>query len=97
MIIERPSLRFPLKGLLLALAFWFVGMAALACIVDPAFVIVFGADRAPARAVAASRALLVSAGPGFVTARSDEPGYVRRLYANGAWFVWPALRAGCGG
>lgn len=94
--IERVASRLPLKGLAVALLAWFCGMAVLACVVDPPAVVAFGPETATLRAVARGDALLVSAGTGFLSVRSDSPGYVRRLYANGAWFVWPVFRAGCG-
>ena len=95
--IERATFRLPLKGLAVALLAWFCGMAALACMIDPPAVVVFGPQTATLRAATRSDALLVSAGTGFLSLRSDSHGYVRRLYANGAWFVWPVFRAGCGG
>jgi hypothetical protein len=35
-------------------------------------------------------------GRGFIIARADAAGLPRRLYAGGAWLVWPALAPRCG-
>ena len=36
-------------------------------------------------------------GTGFVIANGDGPGFVRKLYAAGAWLVLPATAGGCRG
>lgn len=87
--------RLPIAGILFALAAWFGGMAVLALAVDPPAVIAFGPERGLFAAVETADTALLSVGTGFVTARADRPGTVRRLYAGGAWFVWPVLKAGC--
>ena len=96
MIIERIPLKKFCAVSAAVLALWFGGMAALALIIEPRAVVAFG--RAPALydAVAAADAELLGAGRGFVTARAQTPGLARRLYAGGAWFVWPVIGAGCG-
>ena len=38
---------------------------------------------------------LLDADPYSLIVTSDEPGYVRRLYASGAWIVFPSLNPGC--
>ena len=95
MIIER-AFAAPLRIGAAALAVWFLGMAALALVVEPGAVVAFG--RAPQLygAVVQADAELLGAGNGFVTARAEAPGLARRLYAGGAWFVWPVIGAGCG-
>ena len=96
MTIDRASVRSAVGATGLALFVWFGGMAALALVVEPDAVVAFG--RAPdlIRATVAADASLVAAGPGFVTLRRQRPGWVRRLYAGGAWFVWPVVTRGCG-
>lgn len=84
-----------LRGATLALLAWFGGMAALALVVDPPGAIAFGPSAALARAVSATDAALLETGTGFVLLRDEAPGLPARLYANGAWFVWPALPKGC--
>jgi hypothetical protein len=84
-----------LRGMGLALLAWFGGMAALALVVDPPGAIAFGPSASLGRAVSATDAALLETGTGFVLLRDEAPGLPARLYANGAWFVWPALPKGC--
>ncbi len=86
---------FPLAGLLLALTLWFAGMAVAATAFDPSAVIVFAPSKRAIAAIAGADGALLSSGTGFATGRSDRAGFVRRLYARGAWFVWPSLTRGC--
>ena len=96
MIIERVPLKEFCAASAAVLALWFGGMAALALIIEPRAVVAFGRTPALYDAVAAAGADFLGAGRGFVTARAEAPGLVRRLYAGGAWFVWPVIGAGCG-
>ncbi len=91
----RGNAAFPLTGLATALAIWFGGMAGVAYVFDPSEVIVFGPSQTAIAAIANSDGELLTTGTGFATATSDRAGFVRRLYAQGAWFVWPALTQGC--
>jgi len=91
----RPHRGFPLAATAAVLAAWFLGMAALALAIDPPAVIVFGPLQARLAAVDRADASLLSMGHGFTIARSDRGGLTRRLYAGGAWFVWPALAGMC--
>jgi hypothetical protein len=86
---------FPLAGLATALILWFGGMGAAAFAFDPATVIVFAPGEMAVAAIVRSDGELVTSGAGFATATSDRAGFVRRLYAEGAWFVWPSLTQGC--
>lgn len=86
---------FPLAGLATALILWFGGMGATAYFCDPSAVIVFGPNAVAVAAVASADGELLTNGAGFVTASSSRSGFVRRLYAQGAWFVWPSLTQGC--
>jgi hypothetical protein len=86
-----------IAGLGAALAIWFGGMAVLALLVEPSAVIAFGPRANLVAAVNAADAYVLSAGQGFVTAKADRAGLVARLYAGGAWFVWPSLEAMCRG
>jgi hypothetical protein len=86
---------FPLRGLVLALVVWFAGMAAVAYAFDPAAVIVFAPQRIAVSAIATADGNLLTSGFGFATGTSDRSGFVRRLYAQGVWFVWPSLTRGC--
>ena len=97
MITELPgeARRF-LVGAAAALLVWFGGMAALVFFVEPPALVAFGPSGRLIAAAAGANASLIAIGRGFVAARSEEPGLARRLYANGAWFVWPALPPTCG-
>jgi hypothetical protein len=86
---------FPFRGLVLALVIWFAGMAVVAYAFDPAAVIVFAPERTAVSAIATADGKLLNSGFGFATGTSDRSGFVRRLYAQGAWFVWPSLTRGC--
>lgn len=91
----RNRLRIPVLGIFLVLFAWFGGMAALALAINPPAVVVFGPERSLLSAVLAADASLLSLGPGFVIVRADRSGFVRQLYAGGAWFVWPIVKTGC--
>ena len=83
-----------LKGLAVTLFVWFAGMAGLALVVEPPAVAVFG-PAAPLWADAELR--IVAVRPGVMTVAGARPGWVRRLYVEGAWFVWPITAGGCVG
>ena len=86
---------FPLSGLVTALLIWFGGMGVVAYAFDPSAVIVFAPSGTAIAAIADADGELLTTGAGFATATSDRSGFVRRLYAQGAWFVWPSLTQGC--
>ncbi len=78
------------------MAIWFAGLAAAAVMVEPTrSVVVFGPQQTALRAVTSGSAHLVDAGTGFVIANGRDKGFVRRLYAAGAWLVLPAVSGGC--
>ncbi len=81
----------------MTLVAWFGGMGALALVVEPGEVVAFGRMPDLIRATTDADALLVRAGPGFVTLSGQHGGWVRKLYSGGAWFVWPIVGRGCGG
>ncbi|MGY4303951.1 hypothetical protein ACVIJ6_001194 [Bradyrhizobium sp. USDA 4369] len=85
----------PWRGLLAVTFAWFASVAAMALVIKPDSVVVFGpADRMIATIVAADGALL-DAGRFHVAARMGNAP-VGNLYAAGAWFVWPIPAKGCG-
>jgi hypothetical protein len=97
MITDRSwEVRRVVAGAGIALLAWFGGMAALALFVDPVAVVAFGPADRVAQAVVGADASVVGVGRGFVIARADASGLAARLYAGGAWIVWPALARGCG-
>jgi len=82
-------------GAIAALSAWFFGMALLALVVDPPAVVVFGSRQALLSAIDHADASLLSMGRWFAVARSERSGITRKLYAGGAWFVWPAIAGTC--
>jgi hypothetical protein len=81
----------------LVMALWFSGLAAVVLVGEPTRgVIVLAPSEAAFRAALDSSALLVGGGNGYVIALGQHDGFVRELYAAGAWLVLPALRGGCG-
>jgi hypothetical protein len=97
MTIEISSdVRRLLVGAATALVLWFGGMAALVFVVEPPALIAFGPSARLLGAAVGADASLIAVGRGFIAARAEQPGLARRLYANGAWFVWPALPPTCG-
>ena len=96
MTIELPhEARRLVAGAAAALFVWFGGMAALVFFVEPPALIAFGPKAQLIGAVAKADGSILSMGRGFVTTRGDQDGLARRLYAGGAWFVWPALPPTC--
>ncbi|MGY3448386.1 hypothetical protein [Bradyrhizobium sp. USDA 4353] len=90
-----PARTLHVQGVLVVALAWFAGMAALALVVKPEAVVVFGpADRMIPAVVARDGALL-DAGRFHVSARTGTT-TVGELYAAGAWFVWPMMSKGCG-
>jgi hypothetical protein len=94
-ISQGHEARRVIAGLAVALGLWFGGMAVLALLVEPSAVVAFGPRANLVAAVNAADAYVLSAGQGFVTAKADRAGLVQRLYAGGAWFVWPSLDGTC--
>nr|WP_041757162.1 hypothetical protein [Bradyrhizobium sp. ORS 278] len=85
----------PWRGLLAVVFAWFAGMAAMALVVRPEAVVVFGPADQMIPAIIASDGALLDAGRFHVAARTGTA-TVGRLYAAGAWLVWPIVGKGCG-
>ena len=79
----------------MALAIWFAFLP-LAMLAEPTFdaMIVGPPDRTLA-ALAGSDTRIMELGDTYLVVRGSERGYVRALYANGAWLVLPARAGGC--
>ena len=77
------------------LAAWFALLAAGTAMTAPGQVLVLGPHAVESAARADGRVTV--AGKVFAQARSEEAGFVGRLYANGAWLVLPAAGGGCRG
>ena len=83
-----------IKAAAITLIAWFGSLAALTLAIEPTRdVIVFGAAQSAMQAPVG----LLDAHDGFVRVRGSEAGFVRALYANGAWLVLPASNGGCRG
>jgi uncharacterized membrane-anchored protein len=96
-IIEAPHVaRRLVVGSAAVLFVWFGGMAALVFFVEPPALIAFGPKAQLIQAAVKADASILAIGKGFVTASAGRGGLARRLYASGAWFVWPALQPSCG-
>lgn len=81
----------------LALAVWFGGLLIGAVVFEPTTAVVVYAPGGRAVIASASNAdvdLLEASGSVFTVA-GRSAGFVRRLYASGAWFVLPAMSGGC--
>jgi hypothetical protein len=97
---DRPGLGGIAFGFLIgpAVVLAWMGLTALAYVLfEPGeTVMVLGPQGKTFRAIAEADAQVLSAGEGFLVARSDKAGYVRRLYKGGAWLVLPATEMMCG-
>ena len=81
----------------LALAAWFAGLAILAYAVEPSREVVAWAPQSQLAAMLSEApvSVLNGQGGGFLRLRGESPGFVRSLYARGAWIVLPAVIGGC--
>ena len=81
-----------------ALLIWFVGVAAMTAFVEPtAEVIVLAPATKAAALLSSARVAILDSPGGFLVVRGESPGFVRALYASGAWLVLPATSGGCRG
>lgn len=81
---------------LLVATIWFIVLAAFVVIVEPTRdVVVLGPPETSLGAVATGPSLVLDAGKTFVLVRGVRDGFVRELYAGGAWLVLPAMTGGC--
>jgi hypothetical protein len=95
MTTEPASTAQSLKAMSIALGLWFGGLIVLPPVLEPTRdVLVFS----PAETIAtlpATGAALLDTSAMWVRVRRTETGFVRRLYAQGAWIVLPAFEGGC--
>ena len=96
MTIERVGWRRGLGAAVIALNVWVAGLGLATLFAQPGqTVVVLGPSSLAFRAAARSAVDVLDGGAAYVLVRSDRPGFVRDLYVNGAWLVWPALGGGC--
>ena len=85
-----------LSTAVIALKVWFVGLSLVTLFTGPGqTVAVLGPSSLAFRAAARSDVAVLGGGAAYVLVRSERLGFVRDLYANGAWLVWPAFGGGC--
>lgn len=86
-----------IKAALLALAGWFTALAFVTYAAEPSRdVMVWVADARMAEMLSTAPVSVMDGRPGgFLRVRGDAPGFVRTLYASGAWIVLPAASGGC--
>lgn len=95
MIIDRHRLSATAFTAMLA---WVALLALVALLVQPTPTVLVLGPRAPTlRAADATGAAIIDLGMTATRLRSDKPGFVRALYAAGAWLVLPAPEGGCFG
>lgn len=103
--IERPSIdglpigqraaRF-VGAILLVASIWFAGLAAATAVAEPTrMVAVFGPVGITLRALTQGDSRLVDGGNGYIIVQGRHVGFVRHLYAGGAWLVLPVTGGGC--
>lgn len=93
---DRVGWRRGLFAGVIALKIWFVGLSVATLFAEPGqTVVVLGPGHLAFRAAARSDVAVLDGGAAYVLVRSDRTGFVRDLYVNGAWLVWPALGGGC--
>jgi hypothetical protein len=82
---------------LAVLAVWFAAVTTLTVAAEPTrTVVVFGGNAAVLDAVVGSNVSLLGGSGRTLTVVGATPGFVRELYARGAWLVLPAT-GGCRG
>ena len=78
------------------LVIWLV-VAGFAALAEPAATVtIFGPQAKLTQAVADTDVQLINAGRGFMIVRGRNSGFVRALYAAGAWAVLPGGIGACG-
>jgi hypothetical protein len=93
-IVARAARFLGAAGLVAAI--WFSGLAVAAVVAEPTRgVLVFGPHETTVRAVVTGTTVILDAGNGYLVAHGNRTGFVRELYAAGAWLVLPATGGGC--
>lgn len=94
--IDRVGWRRGLSAAVIALKIWVVGLCVATLFTERGqTVVVLGPSSLAFRAAARRDVAVLDGGAAYVLVRSDRAGFVRDLYANGAWLVWPAMGGGC--
>lgn len=81
---------------LFVLTLWFVATVLLTVTFEPTrFAVVVGPLDRSIAALAGSDTRIADAGRVTLVVQGNDPGFVRALYANGAWLVLPRRSGGC--
>ena len=90
-------MRTTISAALIALATWFTALAVVTYAAEPSReVLVWVPDARVAETLSSAPvSVLDGQSGGFLRVRGDTPGFVRILYASGAWMVLPAGSGGC--
>jgi hypothetical protein len=98
MTIETVRVPAGVETAALALAAWFCLAAGIMAVAEPTRdAVVIGPPRETLAALAGSDTRIVEAGTGYLIVRGTQAGFVRALYAGGAWLVLPHRTGGCRG
>ena len=81
----------------LAIGIWFGGLAVATRAFEPtdAVIVIASSRDAALASVQAADVAFLDASDAFVTVAGRSQGFVRELYAAGAWLVLPAGSGGC--
>jgi hypothetical protein len=80
----------------LTLAAWLALVAVITVVAEPMRdAVVFGAPEQTLALLTGSDTRIVDVQPTYLVVRGVERGFVRALYANGAWIVLPARSGSC--
>jgi hypothetical protein len=84
------------KAMALALGGWFGGLALVTATLEPSRdVVLFGAPEHTLARLTGTDLRIVTITERRLIVRGTAPGFVRALYANGAWLVLPVRGRSC--
>jgi hypothetical protein len=95
MITDAGPLAGFVKAATVALSVWFGGLVVIAPLLEPTRDVLVVGPLSTVAALTSIGASLVDSSAGLTRVRGGEPGFVMRLYAHGAWIVFPAFEGGC--
>lgn len=82
----------------LALVAWFAGLSVISAVFEPSREMIVLVPQARVGSVLSVAPVSVLDGrSNVIRVRGESRGFVRSLYASGAWLVLPAMKGGCKG
>jgi hypothetical protein len=78
-----------------ALSVWFGALVVLAALLEPTRDVLVIGPVSTVAALPSIGASLIESSAALTRVRRGEAGFVMRLYAHGAWIVFPAFEGGC--